>query len=304
MSARWDVIGVGANSIDFVYRLPGRPAFDAPQTKMRIAGRATWCGGQVATALAACAALGLRTKYIGAVGNDEHGRRMLRELSGRGIDIEHVVTRECENAYAVILVDDASGERIVLWDRPAALALTPDDLPADILASARLVHVDDVDQPAAIAAARLARGAGLHVTSDIDRITDQTWDLLRSVTVAILAEHVPAALTGERDADRALVKLRRGCAGMLCVTRGRRGAVLLDGDRVYRAPALDVRAVDTTAAGDVFRGGFIRALLAGWPPEAVLHYANAAAGVSCTRDGAMNSVPSPADMHRFGEPDP
>jgi sulfofructose kinase len=68
--------------------------------------------------------------------------------------------------------------------------------------------------------------------------------------------------------------------------------VALEGDRFYHAPAFTVHAVDTTGAGDVFRGGFIYALLEGLPMDQALRTANAAAAVSCTRLGALNGVPS------------
>ena len=73
---------------------------------------------------------------------------------------------------------------------------------------------------------------------------------------------------------------------------GAQGALLLDGDRVYRAapPAVDV--VDTTGAGDVFRGAFIVALLRGEAPDAILRFANAAAALSCTKAGALGGVPT------------
>ena len=80
--------------------------------------------------------------------------------------------------------------------------------------------------------------------------------------------------------------------GWICVTRGARGSVLLDGDILHDAPAFDVRVVDSTGAGDVFRGAFIYTLLRGDAAPDVLRFANAAAAVACTRAGAMASVPS------------
>ena len=67
---------------------------------------------------------------------------------------------------------------------------------------------------------------------------------------------------------------------------------MLEGDTLYREPAFMVHAVDTTGAGDVFRGGFIYALVQGLPIEQALRTANAAAAVSCTRLGALNGVPA------------
>ena len=104
------------------------------------------------------------------------------------------------NQFAVIIVDESTGERIVLWDRDERLALRPREIPVDAIRAARLVHVDDVDQGAAIDAARVAREAGVRVTSDIDRLTDRTEELVAAVTIPIFAEHVPLALTGQSDA--------------------------------------------------------------------------------------------------------
>lgn len=295
----YDVVGVGANSVDFVYRLPGSPIADSPTAKMRITSYSVSCGGQMATALSACAAFGLRTAYIGAMGTDDNGRRIHTELASRGIDLSHVVTRQGANQFAVITVDERTGERIVLWDRDERLLLADDEVPGDLIASARLVHVDDVDEGAALRAATLAREAGVPSTSDFDRVTERTPELIAAVSMPILAEHVLPAITGESDYERALIKLRRTHAGMLCLTLGPRGSMMLVGDDLVIEPGFPVSAVDTTGAGDVFRAGFITAFLSGAAPRAILRFANAAAALSCTRAGALNGVPTLAAVQRL-----
>jgi len=83
------------------------------------------------------------------------------------------------------------------------------------------------------------------------------------------------------------------------VTLGEQGAVALDGERFYHEPAFQVQAIDTTGAGDVFRGGFIYAILQGEPIDRALRLANAAAAVSCTRLGALNGVPAMAEVREL-----
>jgi sulfofructose kinase len=117
--------------------------------------------------------------------------------------------------------------------------------------------------------------------------------------VPILAEHVPRALTGESDLERALRMLRKSHGGPLCVTLGARGSMLLDGDQLYRVRAPSVHAVDATGAGDVFRGAFIDALLRGDNPVDILRFANAVAALSCTREGALDSVPTRREVEEF-----
>ena len=131
--AHWDVVGVGANSVDYVYRLPAAPATEGQHAKLRIQSHTVSCGGQVTTALSTAAAMGLRAKYIGTLGSDRNGFFMKAELERRGIDLGDVVIRDAPNPYAVILVVQPTGERIVLWDRPAGTGLRPEELPAGVL---------------------------------------------------------------------------------------------------------------------------------------------------------------------------
>jgi sulfofructose kinase len=291
-----DVLGVGCNSVDYVYRLPAAPRADSATAKMRIRSHTVFCGGQTATAMAACAALGLRAGYLGAVGDDDNGRRLRSELERRGVDVSHVLTRHCPNRFAVITVDHDSGERVVLWDRDDRLNLAAPEIPREAIAAARLVHVDDEDQEAAIVAATLARAAGVPVTSDLERMTAHTAALVAAVSIPIFNQHLLPQFTGERDPEASLRTLRKSHAGLLCVTLGANGAMLLAGDELIHDEGFEVEAVDTTAAGDVFRAAFIHALLKGETPRTMLRFANAAAAVSCTRAGAMTSVPSLQDV--------
>jgi sugar/nucleoside kinase (ribokinase family) len=214
------------------------------------------------------------------------------------VDLSHALVRDAPARFAIILVDESTGERTVLWHRDSALDIADGEIDPAVL-TARVLHVDDVDEQAAIRTARLATASGLIVTSDLDRVTEHTTELVASVSIPIFAEHVPPTLTGERDPERALRKLRRQHAGLLCVTLGTAGSMALDGDRVIHVPAFKVHAVDTTGAGDVFRAGFVYGLLAGWPTLDVLKFANAAAAVSCTRLGAMGSAPALADVEQM-----
>lgn len=253
----------------------------------------------MATAMAACAGLGLRAAYLGGVGNDHNGRLIVSELQQRGVDVSLVLTRECANRFAVIAVDETSGERIVLWDRDDRLNIAPSELDPAVIALARLVHVDDEDQEAALAAAALAKEAGVPCTSDIDRVTALTTLLISRVGIPIFAQHVPLAISGETDMPRALRAMRELNTGMLCVTLGAAGGMLMIGDELIVESGFAVKAVDTTGAGDVFRAAFVDGLLRGMAPRDLLRFANAAAAISCTRAGAMNSVPAREEVERL-----
>ena len=292
-----DVVGAGTNSVDEVLLLAADTSSLAGSGKARIAERHVFFGGQTATVTAACSALGLRSGYVGAFGSDDNGKRMRAALSRRDIDFSYAIECDAPNRSAIILVD-ARGRRTVLWQRSEWLALTPEDIDPRSL-DARIVHVDDDDTALALHVARTARDAGREVTSDIEHRSDSVEQLISTVTHPILGQHLAAQLAGEEDSERCLRRLRRLNPGVLCMTLGEEGAVALEDDRFHVAPAFRVQVVDDTGAGDVFRAGVIYGLLQKWMVPEILRFANAAAAVSCTRLGAMPSVPSLAEVQHL-----
>jgi sugar/nucleoside kinase (ribokinase family) len=292
-----DVIGVGTNSADDVIQLAGDLSAVLASSKARVVNRHLIMGGQTATVVAACASLGLRTGYIGAFGSDASGGLASNALMSRGVDLTHAVLVDAPNRGALILVD-AAGRRTVLWHRSERLTLRPEVLTPESLA-ARIVHVDDDDPELALNAARAARAAGAVVTSDIEHAVDGVEAIVAEVTYPIFEQNLPAQLTGERDPERALRKLRRLNSGTLVMTLAEQGSVALAGDVFYASPAFDVKVADGTGAGDVFRAGFIYGLLQKWGVPEILRFANATAAISCTRLGAIPSVPTLGEVREL-----
>lgn len=297
----FDVAGLGASAIDLVYVLPAYPRPEGQFSKLQVQSHAVSAGGQTATAMAGCAALGLRAAFMGFTGNDAHGAFIRGELTGRGVDISRASMADAPQPYSIILLAEGEPERIVLWSRDERASLRDVRVDPSLFS---VLHVDDVDIEAAVAAAKVARDAGRLVTTDIDRITDRTRTLIELATHPVLAEHVPAAVTGEADLERGLRALRALNPGPIVVTLGPRGAIALEGDELIEAPGFRVDAVDTTGAGDVFRAGYITALVEQMPLRDALRFANAAAAISCTRRGAMASVPARKEVERALRPAP
>ena len=167
-----DVVGIGANSVDLVHLLPAAPQPSGPHAEQCIRRQLVSCGGQMTTTLACAAGFGWRRSHR------RHRRRRARlhpaaASHDRRVDEQRPTRAGATNQFAVILVDESTGERIVLWDRDEWLAPQPQEIPEDAIDGACLLHVDDVDQAAAIVAARRGRADGIPVTSDIDRLTDR-----------------------------------------------------------------------------------------------------------------------------------
>lgn len=286
----FDVAGFGESSIDFVHVLPELPGPGI--AKLPIESQYESCGGQVATALAACAALGLKAAYLGPLGDDANGRRIRDELGSRGVDLSRMAVRRAATRYAIVLVEKRRGERMVLSSRDPGLNLDVGEITTRLVEGTRVLHLDDTDEAASIEIARRGRDVRAIVTCDVESVSGRTAELLSHVSIPILAGTVPQMLTGVTGVESSLRALRRRHQGMLCVTLGDRGAAALDGDRFVSVPAVQVEAVDTTGAGDVFRAGFIYGVLREWPVERMLRFANAAAAISCRSKGAMTSVPT------------
>ncbi|HKY22129.1 MAG TPA: carbohydrate kinase family protein [Vicinamibacterales bacterium] len=286
----FDVVGVGTNSADEVLTVPASARDLATMGKARVTGRQVFPGGQTATTVTACAALGLRSRYIGAFGADANGILLREALRKGGVDLEHAVECDAPNRSAVILVDPA-GRRTVMWHLSEQLKVPVQAIGPHSL-EAKVVHIDDDEPELALRAAFAARARGIPVTSDIEHLSDRTEQMIAAVTYPIFEQTLPARLTGEPDPERALRTLRRLNHNLLLMTLGENGAVALEGDRFHAAPAFKVTTTDNTGAGDVFRAGVIYGVLNNLAVPDLLRFANAAAAIACTRLGAIPSVPT------------
>ncbi|MGE5285469.1 MAG: PfkB family carbohydrate kinase [Actinomycetota bacterium] len=287
----FDVVGVGLNAVDY---LVGVPRFPVPGEKLRMSAFAREGGGQVATALVALSRWGCRCKYVGNVGDDEHGRLSSLLLSREGVDLTHVRTVPgASSQFAVILVEEDTGERTILWDRDPRIRVSREDLPLDDIRRARALLLDGHDVPPAITAARAARTAGVPVVLDAEKVQEGTEELLSLCDHIVAAGHFPGSLIpGVSAEEGAREILRRYGPRTSTVTLGPGGAFGCDGLEEFYSHSIRVNAVDTTGAGDIFHAGFLYALLGGLPFREILAFANAAAGLSCRGFGGRAAIPT------------
>ncbi|MDE3181710.1 MAG: ribokinase [Acidobacteriota bacterium] len=286
-----DVVGLGLNATDTVILVRDFPALGS---KERVLGMSRQAGGQIATALVTCRRLGLSSRYIGKVGGDAAGAFQLDSLRNEGIDTEHVrVVEGAPNQFGHIIVDQATGERTVFWDRDPRLAVRPDELDREAIASARALHLDGCDVDACLAAAQWAHEAGIPVVADLDTAYRQVEELFPHIDYLLASANFLPSATGENDPFRVLEYMAREF-GMKVpgMTLGRDGALVYSEGRFLYSPGFVVETVDTTGAGDVFHGAFIYGLLSGWPLAATLDFSNAMAALNCQWLGARGGIRS------------
>jgi sulfofructose kinase len=287
--ASFDVVGIGQNATDTLLLLSKFPAYAG---KVPFESEILSPGGQVASAMVACARLGLRVKYVGTVGDDHRGVIQLESLRGSGINLDDVIVRRnCPNQSAYILIDQSTGERTVLWQRSDCLRLEPADITADKIRCARLLHIDGSDTPAVARAAEIAREHRIPVTLDIDSTYHGFEKVLQNVDYMIASSEFPVQWTNERDPFKALEMIQHEYGmRVAAMTLGAHGALArVDGRFVY-SPAYVVNCVDTTGAGDVFHGAICYAVLESMSINDMLEFANAMAAVNCTALGARGRI--------------
>ncbi len=286
-SPKLDVVGVGLNATDTFIPVAHYPARGS---KVEFRSAKVLPGGQVATAMIACQQWGLRTRYVGKVGDDSAADLHRAEFARLGVEAHLFTARGCPSQQAFILVDD-SGERTVLWKRDDRLTLRLDELQQDWIVNARALHVDGHDTAAAAAAAGWARAAGIPVIADVDELYPGVDALLKSVDYLITSRDIPGRLMEEPDLKKSLpaLKKRFGCR-LAAATLGEEGVLAWDGTQFHYAAAFRVQPVDTTGAGDIFHAGFIYGLLQGWPLQRQLDFACAAATLNCTALGARGGI--------------
>lgn len=266
-------------------RLPG------PGEKVEARDARVLPGGQIATATLACARLGLRTAYVGALGEAD-ATIVLAPLMHAGTDVSGVKrVPGVATRSAVVLVEEESGERTIVAHRSTALSLGPSDLDRDVITSSRALLIDCEDPEAARWAASVARGAGVPVVLDADRVTSEILEITRHCDFPIVSKTFSEQFSSDTSSLETLRELAAGGATMAVVTRGGQGAIALHAGRVIERPATPVEVRDTTGAGDVFRGAFAWGILQGLQADAVLQAAAVAAALSCRGQGAQGALP-------------
>ncbi|MFN6980005.1 MAG: PfkB family carbohydrate kinase, partial [Gemmobacter sp.] len=255
---------LGSINLDHTYRVPHIPA---PGETLAAISHATGLGGKGANQSVAAARAGATVRHIGAVGPD--GGWAIRQLAGYGVDTAHVATVEAATGHAIIAVDDA-GENAILLHPGANRAQSPGAIAA-ALATARtgdtILIQNETDRQAETAAQAAALGLRvIYAAAPFDA----------AAAAAVLPHAAILILNAIEAAQLAASGIAPACT--MVVTRGAAGADwIAPGQPPLHVPAFPVTAADTTGAGDCFTGTLAAALDAGLPAAEAMRRAAAAA---------------------------
>lgn len=299
-----NVVVIGSLNMDLVTRAPR-----LPKGGETLIGHsfATVSGGKGANQAVAAARLGARVAMVGCVGNDDYGVQLREALLAEQIDCQAVSTVEDSSGVALIVVDDNSQNAIVIV-AGANGAMTPAVIDRfDAVLQAADVIICQLEIPDATVGHALKRARTLGKTvilnpAPASRPLPADW--FAAIDYLIPNESEAAALSGLpvdslQSAESAANQLIAMGAGKVIITLGAQGSLFANGKGFEHFPAPKVQAVDTTAAGDTFVGGFAAALASGKSEAEAIRYGQVAAALSVTRAGAQPSIPTMSDVQAF-----
>ena len=252
---RFDYIGLGFCSNDHLAVLPFIPM----DTKVKMLSHAILGGGPAANSTAGAATLGLSAAFVGTVGDDADGRMILADFARQGVDTSMVKIRPgATSAIAYLWIEEKTGARSCAWTREGLDELTAEEIDPGTIATTKVLHLDGHNEAGAIAAAMVAREAGVTVMYDAGTHRDGMHELLPLADLLICSEEFILKLTGLTDAEAAVRQVWEKYRPKVCgATMGVRGSMCFDGKDFVKCPAFHVeKVVDTTGCGDLFHTGF------------------------------------------------
>ena len=299
------IVIIGSINMDLVLRVPRMPL---PGETLSGGQFRTIPGGKGANQAVACARLrsgDTKVAMIACLGDDAFGTQLRAALRADGIDDTHVTTiADAASGIASILVDDNGQNSIVLAGGANDL-LSPAHIDAarDLIAQATIV-VLQLETPLATVrhAITVAHELGKTVVLNPAPAQALPTDLLAQINYLVPNEIEAAMLAGMAEVgvgaadsaqqiDTIITQLRSDGASNVLVTLGEKGVYAALQTASAHFPAQVTKAIDTTAAGDTFIGGFVAALAAGHEEAEAIAFGQRAAAISVSRSGAQTSIP-------------
>ncbi len=292
------IVGIGSSVYD---TLMVTPRFPEEDTKIQGIETKIQGGGPCATALVAASKLGVRTAYMGTLGDDPFGTFMKADFEKYGVDTRAVImVPGGVSFHSVVLLSRESASRTCIWNRGTVPPPEKGQLDLPMLMHAKILHVDGHMLEAAMYAAQKVHEAGGKVSYDAGGTYPGVEELLPMADYLIPSEEFARKMTGADAAEEAAEILYR-CfrPEVLVITEGKKGGILLDGQGLRRYESYPVEAVDTNGCGDTFHGAFAAAKIYGMDNDRACRYASAAAAMKCMRLGAREAIPTDSACRAF-----
>ncbi len=301
------VVVVGSTNTDLVASVPNIPR--PGETVLSRVPLQTLAGGKGANQAVACARLGASVTFIARVGDDAFGQAALAAFEADGLDTRFVQTTPgTASGVALISVNEATGENAIVVVPGANAFISPEDVQAAETAfdeASAVVLSLEIPLETVCEAARMGAARKIPVILNPAPAQKLPPALLAHTTILTPNEteaHQIAGtseLTEADDLESLAAHLSTTGVPSIVLTLGAVGCIVATPDGIEIVPAPSVRAVDTTAAGDCFTGALACEIARGKPLREAVAFAQYAAALSVTRNGAQNSLPTRAEVESF-----
>jgi 2-dehydro-3-deoxygluconokinase len=278
-------------------------------------------GGAESNVAIGVARLGRPAVWIGRVGDDGIGRRVLRELRAEGVTVDAVIDPAARTGLMLKETPTAGSTRVLYYRAGSAGSrLDAADLDLDRITAAGVLHItgitlalSDSAEAAVLAAVDAAVAAGVPVSFDVNHRSALWRDRDPRAIYQRVAERSAIVFAG---ADEAELLVGTGSPAALAtriadlgptqaiVKLGEAGCVASIDGEALAAPAEPITALDTVGAGDAFVAGYLVALLEGLAPAERLRQGTRCGAFACLGPGDWESLPRRADLDAFGSGDP
>jgi sulfofructose kinase len=285
---------VGVSCLDHLWQIE---EFPPKESRTHASDYRMQGGGPAATAAAAAARLGAQVELWAIHGADENGKIARAELESFGVDCSRL--RELPGAHTIVsgILVAPGGERYIFPYMGAGLLDS-----AEGLKLARVAQVDcvlfDARHPI-MAQAVLEEARRLEKPIVADFSNTQHWHLSQYADYLIVSEECATQLLGRNDPEAALEKLKQVEDQLVGITLGEEGFLYEQQGRLRHIPALAVKAVDTTGAGDVFHGAYAYGVASGWDVDRCGLFASVTAALKCTALGGRSAIPYLKDVEEL-----
>ncbi len=293
----FDVVGVGIACVDLNATVTSIPRIDE---NVLITDYRKQMGGTVSTALAALQRFGMKTKYMGVLGDDENGRFVVENMNAEGIDVGSVRLAQDESSpFSLVMVDSMTGKRSIAFFPGCAFLVPADCVESEAMKSAKLLHVDSPTQ-AVFAACEGAKAAGVTISLDANAPFPGLEELLHLSNIFITSSDVFYRICDKQDpVEAGKAVLNEYKLDLVVVTLGAEGSVAITPTATTASHGFKVEVVDTTGAGDVFHGAYLYGHLKGWDIKRTLRFANAAGALMCTTQTGWAGIPTIKQVEEF-----
>lgn len=294
-----NILCVGHAAYDITF-----PVLDFPKenTKNRLHEKVECGGGPASNGAYLLAKWGLPVYFMGVVGNDYYGKKIKEELNNIHVDTTYLeMSDQFPTTVSTIIANQKNGSRTILTYRDSNMQLSNKEIsftPDIILMDGQEMEVSNnlVDKfPNAI------------TIIDAGRPTEEIISLSKKVKYVVCSKEFAETIANEQFTEeresyiRIFTKMKEIFPGEIVITLESKGCLYEYNNRIKVMPSIQVKAIDSTGAGDIFHGAFTYGIAKKWPYEKILQMANITGALSVTKVGGRFSIPTIEEMKKIYE---